>query len=395
MRDYKIFVSIADIHIGRRTITAKEMKRQLKTQFFDVINRFSRLDGIFVLGDTSHCILSLNSDYSNVYLWFFDQLYKTAKKKNATVVVVKGTPAHENDQLSNVHHYINNDDGVDFRIYETYEETTIWDDYKVLILPDVHVKNTSEITKYLTKDKHYDLILGHGLTSSMKFFVQESESMPMKTYEYEVKDLCDSCKGPVMFGHIHQHQIFRKQFYYVGNFTVLERGINDGGYLVGGICDSDRSKWKLERYINPESATYHEFKVGRSILSNYSIDEIIDAIDELLEGTKPNDLITLRITRGDALEESDKVYMLEARYRKDHRISIVKKVKTKKEEEHEEENKARHDKYAYTMDRNLDMSEILYRYYETDILPTLAEEYNKSRKLTLEDFRRVLKEDKS
>lgn len=395
MRDFKVFVTISDVHIGKKSITAKEMKRQLKKNFFDVIRGFKYLDGIFVTGDISHTILSLNSDNANVYLWFVDEVYKLAKAKGATVIIVRGTLAHDNDQLSNVRHYINNDEGVDFRIYETFEETTIWDDYRVLILPDNQVKNTHDIEKFITKDKRYDLILGHGLTASMKFFVQESEAMPVKPYEYEVKDLCDSCKGPVLFGHIHQHQIFRKQFFYVGNFTVLERGIKDGGFLVGGIYDKDRTKWKVERYINPDSASYYDFKVGRSILASYSIDEIIEAIDELLKDTKENDLITLRITRGDELEESDKVYMLENRYRKDKRISVVKKVKTKKEEEHEEENKARHDKYAYTMDRNLDMSEILYRYYETDILPTLAEEYNTSRKLTLEDFRRVLKEDKS
>ena len=65
-------------------------------------------------------------------------------------------------------------------------------------------------------------------------------------------------------------------------------------------------------------------------------------MDELIKDCKDNDLITLRITRSDTLEDADKVYMIENRYRKDKRISIVKKVKSKKEEEHEKEKLRRH-----------------------------------------------------
>ena len=102
-------------------------------------------------------------------------------------------------------------------------------------------------------------------------------------------------------------------------------------------------------------------------------------------------MITLRITRGDELDDADKVYMLETRYRKDHRISIIKKIKTKKEEESEIENVERKEKYSYIMDTNLTMSEILFKYFETEVLPTLGDT-SAARKITEDDFRRILKE---
>ena len=392
MRNYKIFVSIADIHIGIKHIPAKEMKRQLKKNFFDVIKTFPVLDGIFVCGDISHTILSLNSDYSQVYLWFIDQIYKIAKAKKSTVIIVRGTLSHDVQQLNNVKQYVNNDDDVDFRIYETIEETTIWDTYKVLILPDVKIKHNDEIEKYLTKDQHYDLILGHGLIDSMRFFVQESENMPTKTYEYNVDDLIDSSKGPVLFGHIHQFQCIRNKFYYVGPFTLLERGGINGGYAVCGIYDKDCTKFCVEQYVNPDSARYYDINVTKSILEDFPVDDIIQAIDEIIEDAKSNDLITLRITRGDQMDSIDKVAILESRYRGDKRFSIVKKIKSKTEEVTEKKNQERKDRYAYSMDQSMKLSEILYKYYKEDYVPSLSDQFSEAAKLTIDQFKSILGE---
>ena len=108
-----------------------------------------------------HTIVSLNSDYAELFYWFIDKVYKIARKRGSTVVIVKGTISHDNDQLNNIKSYVKNDDGVDFRVYDTVEEITLWDDYKVLILPDVRVKQLKDIDDLLEPRK-YDMILGHG-----------------------------------------------------------------------------------------------------------------------------------------------------------------------------------------------------------------------------------------
>lgn len=392
MRDFKIFVAIADIHIGIRHIEAETFRKQLKKYFINTLKDMKYLDGIFILGDILHTVVSLNSDYAEVYLWFIDQVYKIAKKRDATVIIIRGTPAHDNAQLQNIKSYTRNDDGVDFRIYENVEEITIWDDYKVLVLPDVRVKDLKDVDKYLTGDKKYDMILGHGLISAMKFVQQESENMPTKAYEFDVDTLIDSSKGPVLFGHIHQFQTIRKHFYYAGPFTLLERGGVNAGFIVGGICDSDRTKFKIEQFLNPDSASYIDLDVNQKVLSQFSIDEIFDAIDDLIKDTKPNDLITLRITRGDELDSSDKVYMLESRYRGDRRFSIIKKVRTAHEEESDKKNEERKSKFSYVMDANTDMSSILFKYYEEEYAPTLPETFKPSVPITVDVFKRILGE---
>lgn len=390
MRNFKIFAAIADIHIGIRHISAGTFRKQLKKHFINTLMDMKYLDGIFILGDILHTVVSLNSDYAETYLWFIDQVYKVAKKRGATVIIIKGTPSHDNDQLQNIKSYTHNDDGVDFRVYETVEEIALWDDYNVLVLPDVRVRELRDIGKYLTSDKKYDMILGHGLISAMKYVTQESENMPTKVYEYDADTLIDSCKGPVLFGHIHQFQTVRNHFYYVGPFTLLERGGVNAGFVIGGILDENRTQFKIEQFLNPDSASYIDLDVNRKVLAQFPVDEIFDAIDDLIKDTKPNDLITLRITRGEDFEASDKVYLLESRYRKDRRISIVKKVKSAKEEESDKRNEERKQKFSYVMDDNTPLYSIIYKYYQDEYEPTLPDTFKPAVPITEDTFRKIL-----
>jgi len=391
VKEFKIIAALADLHIGVRHVTASSLKKQLKKHFFKPLEDMAYLDGIFILGDVMHTIVSLNSDYSELFYWFIDKVYKIARKRQAVVVIVKGTISHDNDQLNNIKSYIKNDDGVDFRVYDTIEEITLWDDYKVLVLPDVRVKQLKDIDDKLMPGK-YDMILGHGLIDQMQFFVQESENSPTKVYVYNVDKLMAASKGPVLFGHIHQYQNVDHKFYYVGPFTMLERGYSDAGFAVVGISDRDRTKFKVEHWLNPDSATYYELSVTKELLDTVPVDDIMAEIDKLAEEAKENDLFTLRITRGSELEASDKVMMLESRYRKDRRFSIIKKVKNKKEQEREKEQAARKERFAYLMDESLELPSILYTYYTNEVQPTMPNRQSLAANITLEDFERALKE---
>lgn len=388
LRQYKIAACLADLHIGKKHVPAKEMKKQLKEVFFKKVEKFSVLDGIFILGDTSDTILSMNSEYANLYMWFASRIYRLAKSKGATVIWILGTASHDVDQLNNIKHYVTNDEGVDFRIYETVEETTIWGDYKLLILPDVRFKQLKDIDKRLEPDR-YDIILGHGTIAQMQFFQQESENAPTKQYVYDVDKLTAACKGPVLFGHIHSHLHFGR-FTYVGSFTLLERGSNGSGFDVLGIYDKDRSQYLLEHVDNPYSANYYEMVVDGDILGAYPIDEIIAAIDEVRDGAKENDLITLRIKRGDDISLADKVMLLENRYRNDKRFSIIKKIISKKEEEQLARFEERRTKYSYIKDESMPVPEILYTYYIQDMKPTIADQTSPEARLTEENFWDVL-----
>ena len=350
------------------------------------------LDGIFITGDVSHDILSLNSEYSNLYLWFFNKVYKIAKKKYATVIVVKGTASHENNQLKNIKYLENNDEGVDFRIYETIESITIWDDYKVLILPDIKLrpKEYHMVDDLLKKEDAYDIILGHGLTTNMEFFVQESENMPMKTYTFDVRNLIKASKGPIFFGHIHQGISFYDQFYYVGSFTLLEQGVVNPGFLVCGIYDKNRSKFTVEHYDNTDSAKYVKLEIDENLLASAATSDIINAIDEIIHDLSNDDKILLKIIRGDDLSSADKIMVIENRYRKDKRFTITKKIKSKHEMEKEKEQAERRERFSYLMDNNMEVPAILYQYYVHDVVPTMPNRDSVEANITEKEFFKAL-----
>ena len=386
MRDYKIIAAMGDLHIANRVVSAKDLRHQLKKHFFDVLDKLPVLDGILILGDITHTSIALSSDYSELFYWFINRVYRMAKKKGALVCIIKGTASHDLDHLDNIKTLVDNDDGVDFRVYDTIEEITLWDNYRVLVLPDVKVKQLSDMDKYFDEYHKYDLILGHGMIEQMQYVQQESENIPTKTYYYDVRDLMWACKGPILFGHIHQYQHVQEKFYYVGPFTMLERGWYDAGFAIVGIYNKNRTKYKVEHYINPDSASFYDIRITRKILDTIPIDDIIDAIDKILKDAKSNDLITLRINRGSETESADKVMLLENRYRPDKRVSIVKKIKSTQETEREIEHSRQMEKYAYLMDQSLELPVLAYQYYISDFKPMLPDQRSQAALLTEQDF---------
>lgn len=388
-KDFKIIAAMADLHIGLKRIPADSLKGQLKKHFFKPLNEMYQLDALLILGDVLHTIISLNTEYSELFNWFISRLYRLGQKRKCPIVIIKGTISHDNDQLNNIKHYQYNDDGVDFRVYEDIQEIQLFDDFDVLVLPDVRVKEAKDIDKFLTKQ--YDMIIGHGLIDAMRFFVQDSEASPTKAYVFDSDKLMECSKGPVLFGHIHQYQHIRHKFYYVGPFTLLERGGHDSGFAIVGINNKDHTKFRVEHYINPDSARYYNIDITKDIITDSSAEDIIDAIDELLEDSKENDLITLRITRDDQLESSEKVLMLESRYRSDKRISIIKKIKTKKEEAREKRDADRIQRYSYISDPNTTMAEIMYRYYLEDVKPNFPDQSCEEANIPIDDFIEVFK----
>ena len=117
---------MADLHIGLKRISADSLKDQLKKHFFKPLNEIYQLDAVLILGDILHTIISLNTEYSELFNWFISKLYRFGQKRKCPIVIVKGTLSHDNDQLNNIKHYQYNDDGVDFRVYESIQEIELF-----------------------------------------------------------------------------------------------------------------------------------------------------------------------------------------------------------------------------------------------------------------------------
>ena len=126
------------------------------------------------------------------------------------------------------------------------------------------------------------------------------------------------------------------------------------------------------------------------MIKELSIDDLVEAIQELADEAKDNDLFTLRINREDDMGSADKVLILETRFKRDRRFSIIKKILSEKEIEREAKIKERKDKYAYLLDETIELPEILWSYYQTDIKPTIPDQTSLAASLTEQDFKDAL-----
>jgi hypothetical protein len=369
MKQFRIFAVISDLHIGNTRISAKKMKDMLKEQFIEPIKKMKQLDAIIVAGDVSHTGLYLSSDYADLYLWFFRRIYSIAEKRKATVVVLEGTYSHDMDHLSNIDYMVDNEDGVDFRIYRQFTSDYLFKDFKILALPDKRV--TAKSKKYLENllEDEYDMIIGHGMIDKMEFPHQESENFNTNAYVYRVNELMAISRGPIFFGHIHTHTVINEKFHYVGSFTKLERGNGTHGFLVCGINTKDSSQFKCEQYVNKESMNYHHIKIEGEDLITYDIYDIIKNLQVYLKSVPDRDLVTIRIKYESNGTLVDKVSLIDETFKRDERVSVVKKLINRNLDDREQRLKVKKEKFSYLFDKNLKLEDIIVMYYENEIKP--------------------------
>lgn len=367
MRPYYVFASISDIHIGNKILSPKSFKKQLKNQYFDKLYNSANLDAIFVLGDVADYILGFGTAYAEVHMWFGRELLKLASHHKATVVVVSGTPSHDNDQFTMWEDYVNNDEDVPFFVCTSFQQLTIMKDFKLLILPDKKVtKIEKSLVKALLSDT-YDMILGHGVIDKMEFFEQESENVSTTSYVYPVKELLNCTLGPILFGHIHQFTQYENKFFYISSFTKLERKVGNHGFMMTIMMKDDHTKYLCELEINNESINFHRISFDQDDLNTDSIEKIIEKIENLIKSSGEDDLIQIKLKVNENPIVLQNVMMIENRFRHSNkRVTIVKKRKNVNDEIRELAEKEELEQSSYLFDKNLKISEIFSRYFNEE-----------------------------
>ena len=56
-------------------------------------------------------------------------------------------------------------------------------------------------------------------------------------------------------------------------------------------------------------------------------------------------------------------------------------------------NQEKREQFSYILDNNLSLSEIMYNYYQTEVLPGIEDKSSATAKITLQDFKRILREE--
>jgi len=358
----RVIVSIADIHLGVKSITAEEFKYQLYERFIKPIDEMMILDLITINGDISHLSLSFNSKMTEVYLWFFDSIVSIAKKKNASIIVIKGTLSHDYDQIDNVKFY-KSDTDIFFADEPAIIETK---GLKIYCLPDIYIKDRKEEKAlYKYPNNNFDLILGHGSVTETQFIKQDSEYAISKNIIYNSKELMRICKGPILFGHLHIYMNIKDKIFYTGSFLRFIHGEElDKGFLVTAYIP-ETGKFITERVLNDLAFNFNTYTINHNRFDKLDVDEIIQKVNSFIDKYKVNKLY-LDISYINTDVNISKIYILRNYCAKNKIINKIRlKVLSKKEAElNDSHERELNQKEKYLMDKSIRFEEKLQKFIE-------------------------------
>lgn len=227
--DYKELkgLVLADLHIGAysSTQTRKEflfLKDFMKDKYYSFI---------IIAGDYFDKKLYSNEEY----IVIANELFLFLLSRCDKLRMVAGTKSHDNDQYKIFSQYENKsvsellDKEIDFRVINTFEEENLFDELKVLYLPEEYIYDKKEYYKdILNKENEYDYVFGHGviqeaMTNAVRATKKDS-SKRKKAPVFNTMELSRICKGQVYFGHYHINTNINNKVFYVGSYSRYKFG---------------------------------------------------------------------------------------------------------------------------------------------------------------------------
>ena len=227
-------IIVVDQHWG--AIDPHRYRHELDECMFHRIDHMDKLDFIMFGGDTFDIKEYVSSDTFKVILTFISDLIEKTERLNTQIIFIEGTRTHDSLQLSTLSIVFNDIMKCNrIKFINTVCEDMIGDMH-ILYIPEEYLTNQEEHYKEFF-NKHYDLILGHGITDKI-WYAARDKSIELNHHTtapiFKVDELCN-IGNYVYFGHIHEHKSYGKEdrFISVGPSTRWEYGKEwDCGYYI-------------------------------------------------------------------------------------------------------------------------------------------------------------------
>ena len=199
-----IEVHISDIHFG--AFDPKVQYNILREQFLDKINQLPRIDLISIDGDLFDRKFLANSEpilYANT---FVQDVVNIAKSRNATTIILAGTPSHDSNQERLYYHYLE-DPTIDVRIVDTIKFETV-NGCRILCIPELHSVDESVYQNVFFNSGWYDEAFIHGTYQGAAMSRPTERLFTASDFIY--------LTGPAISGHVHTGGCFNGFYYYNG-----------------------------------------------------------------------------------------------------------------------------------------------------------------------------------
>ena len=355
MRGFKTeytIVSIGDLHFGASD--PKTLLYELQKEFIEYLERMEVIDLIVIVGDLLHNKLSLNSLTARLTMEFLRRLIKVAREKSSKLRIIKGTESHDNKQLELLDIITSIDNSVDIKTISSVMEEDIFDNLKVLYIPEEYVMNKEDYYKDFFKN-NYDLIFGHGLFHETSFHAinQESEITHPKAPIFDSKKFIDICRGPIFFGHIHKSQSIKNRIFYTGSFTRWCYGEEeDKGFYIT-TYNTETNDFKEEFIKNKLANLYNTVTIDILDVTS-EIDKQFEIINRIIDDSRDtNTRIVLNIDNNEKYKSY--LSLLQEKVSKSNHIKlkINNNSTLKRKKEVEEKINTLMKKYHFVFDKSL------------------------------------------
>lgn len=355
MNKYEI-ACIGDLHF--RAFSPKDLYFELQEGFIKTLKNMDKLDVIVILGDVYNAESGLNN-LDTVYSFkFINDVKEIAINKKTKVRMIQGTRSHDQDQLFALAQLFYNS-GVDFKLITEVQDEMLFDDIRVLYIPEEYIENPGEYYRpWLKPGQVYDFIFMHGLVDDASFVAknQESESTHKKAPIFHTEDLIDHTMGCIMSGHIHTRMCIKELFYYVGSYSCWKHGEEEdkGFYLIEYDTNTRRAETKFVINKNRKRFITISIEKDNELFSK----DIVEAINYLLDLTKKFTYDNLRFKIYIPNEYNNTLLLTQSikeAFSRQKNIKIEFKNNRDKliEEEMKEKLSKVKDKYGYIFDNHL------------------------------------------
>jgi DNA repair exonuclease SbcCD nuclease subunit len=279
--------AIADIHFGADFTQTLGLSSALKKYFLTPLQT-SPPDILVIGGDLFDKKLSVNSPEAVLCNDFIVSL--TTLFPKTYILLIKGTRAHDLNQLSLFKSHINEY----FRIYET---VTV--DYllgmKLLIIPEEYYPKKEVYIPYLEVTEPYDWVFFHGLFTHAGSYAKASN---MNKISFSWEDFKENVYGRVVGGHIHK-SISYKNIDYINSFDRWQHGEEEPkGYLIY-TYDSEAKKVLSKDFIENKDA-FRYLTIPFKDIVVLKTEELIEKLDTASHRVKS---LRIKIDKDDPLTD--------------------------------------------------------------------------------------------
>lgn len=269
-------IVISDIHFGASD--PELLKNELTNLFLYYLYNMKTISFIIITGDYFDHKIYLNEKTSDYAVAFMDKLVEISKKHKCPIRIIYGTESHEVNQY-NIFSMYEMDTTIDFKVIHTVEEEELLKDLKVLYIPEEFIFSKKDYYKnYLDNNKKYNYIFGHGIINEIMVIAshsmqKEKTNDRKKVPVFTARELLESCKGQVYFGHYHINSNIKNKIFYTGSFSRWIFGEEEPKGFYHITYDIEKEKYTqkfIENYLSPKYITY-TYGYNSSILESEEI----------------------------------------------------------------------------------------------------------------------------